>query len=76
MEWILKQQLVLETPSGAKLYTTPNGSEYARILLESFAEAKPEFFDIKNLIEERFNRKIVIPDGTIMGLFANKQMSN
>ncbi|MHC4266434.1 MAG: hypothetical protein ACYSUK_10950 [Planctomycetota bacterium] len=76
MEWILKQQLVLETPSGAKLYTTPNGSEYARILLESFAEAKPEFFDIKNLSEERFTRTIVMPDGTIMGLFANKQMSN
>ena len=76
MGWILKQQLVLETPSGAKLYTNPNGSEDARIYLESFAKANPEFFDIKNISEERFTMVIVMPDGTIMGLSVNKQMSD
>ncbi len=76
MGWMLKEQLVLETPSGAKLYTHPNGSEYARLFMESFAEANPEFFYIENLSEERFTRMIVMPDGTIMGLCANKQMSD
>ena len=76
MEWILKEQLVMETPSGAKLYTHPRGSDYARIFLESFAKANPDFFDIKNLSEERFTRMIVMPDGTIIGLSANKKMSN
>jgi len=76
MEWMLKEQLVLEAPCGAKLYTHPNGSEYARLFLESFAKANPEFFDIKNLSEERFTRMIVMSDGTIMGLSANRQMSN
>jgi hypothetical protein len=76
MEWILKEHLVMETPSEAKLYTHPNGSEYASLYLESFAKVNAEFFDIKNLSEERFTRMIVMPDGTIMGLSANKQMSN
>jgi len=76
MEWMLKEQLVMETPSGAKLYTHPRGSDYARIFLESFVKANPEFFDYKNLSEERFTRMIVMPDGTIMGLSANKKMSN
>jgi len=73
MELILKEQLVMEAPSGAKLYM--QDSEYARIFLNSFAKANPDFFDIKNLSEERFTRMIVMPDGTIMGLSANKQMS-
>jgi outer membrane lipoprotein-sorting protein len=76
MVWIPKQQLTLETPRGVKLYTHPNGSIYAQCFLESFAKAKSEFFDIKNLSEERFTRMIVMPDGTIMGLSANKKMSN
>ncbi len=76
MEWILSEQLVMEAPSGAKLYADPDGSEYARLNLECFARANPEFFDIKNLSEERFTRMIVMPDGTIMGLSVNKQMSN
>ncbi len=76
MKWMLKEELVMETPSGAKLYTHPRGSDYARIYLESFAKANPEFFDIKNLSEERFTRMIVMPDGTILGLSANKKMSN
>ena len=76
MQWILKEQLVLETPSGAKLYTHPRGSDYARLYLEGFAKAHPEFFDMGNLSEERFTRMIVMPDGTIMGLSANRQMSN
>ena len=76
MGWILKEQLVIEASSGAKLYTHPNSSTAARVFLESFAEAKPEFCDIKNLSEERFTRMIVMPDGAIMDLVANKQMSN
>ncbi|MHC4293755.1 MAG: hypothetical protein ACYSTX_05610 [Planctomycetota bacterium] len=76
MEWMLKEDLVLESPSGVKLYTHPNGSEYARLFLESFAEANSEFFDINNLSEERFTRMIVMPDETILGLSSNKQMSD
>ena len=76
MEWILKEQLVLETPSGIKLYTHPNGSEYARLFLDGFAKASPEFFDMENLSEERFTRMVVMPDSTILGLSANKQMSD
>ena len=76
MGWILKEELVVEADSGAKLYTHPNGSEYARLLLGGFGKANPEFFDIKNLSEERFTRMIVMSDGTIMGLSANKAMSD
>jgi hypothetical protein len=76
MQWILKEQLVMETPSGVRLYTHPRGSEYARLYLESFAAASPEFFDIQDLSDERFARMIVMPDGTILGLSANKQMSD
>jgi len=76
MVWIPKQQLVLESSSGIKLYTHPNGSIYAQYFLESFAEANSELFDIKNLSEERFTRMIVMPDGTILSLSANKQMSD
>lgn len=74
MVWVPKQRLTLETPRGVKLYAHPNGSIYAKCFLESFAKANPEFFDIKNLSEERFTRMIVMSDGTIMGLSANKQM--
>jgi hypothetical protein len=76
MVWIPKEQLVMETPSGAKLYTHPNGSEYARLFLEGFAKANPEFFSMENLSEERFTRMIVMPDRTILSLSANKQMSD
>lgn len=76
MEWILKEQLVLETSSGAKLYTHPRGSEYARLYLDAFAKANPDFFDVANLSEERFTRMVVMPDGTILGLSANRRMSD
>jgi len=76
MVWIPEQQLVMETPSGVKLYAHPNGSEYARYFLEGFAKANPEFFNMDNLSEERFTRMIVLPDRTILGLAANKQMSD
>jgi len=76
MVWIPEQQLVLETPLGAKLYTHPNGAIYAKSFLESFAEAKPDIFNVENISEERFTRMIVIPDGTVLGLVANKQMSD
>jgi hypothetical protein len=76
MIWIPEQQVVLETPSGAKLYTHPNGAIYAQSFLESLAEAKPDFFDVENISEERFTRMIVMPEGTVLGFVANKQMSD
>jgi hypothetical protein len=76
MVWIPQQQLALETPSGIKLYTHPNGSIYARYFLEAFAKANPVFFSTENLSEERFTRMIVMPDGTVLGLAANKQMND
>jgi len=76
MVWIPKQQLVLESSSGVKFYTHPNGSIYAQYFLESFAKASPEFFDTEDLSEERFTRMIVMPDETILSLSANKKMSN
>jgi hypothetical protein len=76
MVWIPKQQLILTSSGGVKLYTHPNGSLYAQYFLESFANANPDFFDIKNLSEERFTRMIVMPDGTVMSLSANKLTSD
>jgi len=76
MVWLPDQQLVLEASNGVKLYTHPRGSEYAQYFLESFAKANPEFFDMNNLSEERFTRMIAMPDGTVLGLVANKQMSD
>ena len=76
MVWIPKEQLVLETPLGAKLYTHPNGVLYAQYYLEAFGKASPEFFDIENLSEEKFTRMIVMPDETVLGFSANKKMSD
>jgi hypothetical protein len=76
MVWIPNQQLVMETPSGAKLYTHPNGAIYAKYYLEAFGKASPEFFDIENISEERFTRMIVMPDQTVMGMATNKQISD
>jgi len=76
MVWIPNEKVVLETPSGIKLYTHPNGSIYARLFLEGISKANPDFFDTENLSEERFTRIIVMPDSTILGLAANKQMSD
>jgi hypothetical protein len=76
MVWIPTQQLVMETPSGAKLYTHPNGAIYAQYFLEAFGKASPEFFDIENISEERFTRMIVLPDETVLSFSANKEMSD
>lgn len=76
MNWMLKEELTLETPSQIKLYPHPNGTEYARIYLETFAKVKPDFFDTKNLTEERFTRMILMPNSDIMGLSANKPITN
>jgi hypothetical protein len=76
MVWIPEQQMVLETPRGARLYTHPNGAIYAQYFLESIATAMPDFFDIENISDEKFTRMIVMPDGTIMGLVVNQQMSD
>ena len=76
MVWIPEQELVSETPGGAKLYTHPNGAEYAHAFVKSLAEANPDFFSIEDLSEERFTRMIVMADGTIMGLSANHKMTD
>lgn len=49
--------------------------ESARAFLKSLAEAKPESLDAASPGEERFTRMIVMPDGTIMGLAVNGEMS-
>ena len=76
MVWIPKQETTLETPSGIKLYTHPNGAIYADLFLECLAKAAPEFFDYKKLSEERFTRMVVMPNRMILGLSANKPMSD
>jgi len=76
MVWVPEQQLVMETPIGAKLYTHPNGALYAQYFLEAFSKANPDLFSMENLSEERFTRVIVMPDETVMGFSANKQMSD
>ncbi|MCK5564247.1 MAG: hypothetical protein KAJ07_03295 [Planctomycetes bacterium] len=76
MVWIPNQQLVLETPNGAKLYTHPNGSIYAQRFLDSFAKAKPDLFNAADISDQRITRMIVMPNGTVLGLVANKQISN
>ena len=76
MVWIPKEKLVMETPSGVKLYTHPNGSEYALAFLRGFAKVNSEFFNIENISKERFTRMIVMPDETVLGFSANKKMSD
>ncbi|MBE0537621.1 MAG: hypothetical protein IH624_18300 [Phycisphaerae bacterium] len=76
MAWINKERLTLAAPNGTKLYTHPNGAEYARLYLESLAKASPDMFDTKDLSKERFTRMILMPDETILGLAANKHMSD
>jgi len=76
MVWLADQQIVLETPSGIKLYTHPNGPIYASLFLEGLSKANPEFFSMEDLSEERFTRMIVMPDQTVMGIAANKSMSD
>lgn len=75
MEWMLKEQLTLETHSGIKLYTHPRSSDYAQIFLNAFATVKPDFFDTKNLTDQRFARMILMPNTDIMGLSANKEIT-
>ena len=74
MIWIPQQELTLETPTGIKLYTHPNGSIYAQCFLESFMKAVPEFAG-QVISEESFTRMIVMPEGVVLSLSANKEMS-
>ncbi|MBL7214197.1 MAG: hypothetical protein ISS71_00815 [Phycisphaerae bacterium] len=75
MVWIPQQQLLLETDNDIKLYSHPNGAIYAEHFLTSLAQASPAFFDAKNLSEERFTAMIVMPNGVVLSLSANKKMS-
>jgi outer membrane lipoprotein-sorting protein len=76
MVWLPQQELVLETEQGVKLYNHPNGSIYAQLFLEAFAKAKPDLLGVDNLGEERITRMIVMPKGVVLGLSANKPLSN
>jgi len=76
MVWLPQQQLALETPDGIKLYTHPNGSEYARLFLEAFAKVKPDMLGVDNVGGARITRMIVMPEGVVLGLSANKPLAN
>jgi hypothetical protein len=76
MVWIHDQQLVLETQNEAKLYTHPNGAVYAQYFLESLAKTTPDLFDETTLSEDRSTRMIVMPNGTVLGLVASKQIAD
>lgn len=73
MVWIPQQELTLETSDGIKLYTHPNGGIYAKYFLESFTKANPEF-NCEDLSEERFTRMIVMPDGAVLSVSANREI--
>ena len=72
MVWIPKQEMVLESASGIKLYTHPNGAIYAKFFLEAFGKADSGF--IEKISDDRFTRMIVMSDGTILSLSANMQV--
>ena len=77
MVWMPNQQLALQTLDGIKLYIHPNGAIYADRFLESLAKADPNFFDYKNLSEERFTRMVVMPnEKAVISISANKKMSD
>jgi outer membrane lipoprotein-sorting protein len=76
MVWLPQQQVVLETPSGVTLYTHPNGAIYAQYFLKSLAEAKPDLLNAENISEERFTRMIVMPDGIVLSISANKKITD
>ena len=44
--------------------------------MEGAAEADVGFFDKKDLSDERFARMIVLPNGDILGLCANKAVAD
>ncbi|OQA02531.1 MAG: hypothetical protein BWY69_01032 [Planctomycetes bacterium ADurb.Bin401] len=75
MVWIPKQQLVMETSDGIKLYTHPNGSIYAEKFLESLATFDSSLFNVNDLNDERFTQMIVMPNGAVLSLSANKKLS-
>lgn len=75
MEWVVKQDLVLETPAGIKVYGHPNSAIAADLYLRNFAVQYPEFMNLKDLSEEKFTRMIVMPDGAIMDLSVNRQIT-
>lgn len=76
MVWLPEQEITLKTPDGIKLYAHPNGSIYAQYFLESFSKALPEFTDYKDLGKESSTRMIVMPDETVIGLSADKPISD
>ncbi len=77
MVWINDQQITHQTDAGIKLYTHPNGAIYAEYFLRALSQAQPQFFDMKDLSDERFTRMIISP-GTkaVVSLSANHQMTD
>jgi len=74
MVWLAKQTLVLETPSKRRVYTHPNGAIYASEYLEAYSKVSPDFFDMKDLSEERFTRMVVMPNGAVLSVSANQPL--
>lgn len=71
MTWIPQQQMVLETPRGAKLYTHPNSTAYAQHFFRSLSQAAPDFISADAISPQIYTREIVMPDGTVLGFVAN-----
>lgn len=76
MTWIPSQSMALKTPGGVKLYTHPNGTDYAQYFLEAFAKAAPDFTGPLRIGDDRFTRMIVMPDDTVLGFCSNRELSD
>lgn len=76
MVWIQKQEVALETQGGLKLYTHPNGSIYAEGFLKAVAKTVPDYFNNKDISNDRFTRMIAMPNGVVIGMVSNQLMSD
>ncbi len=76
MVWMQKQEIVLVTDSGRKLYTHPNGKIYAEEFLKAAAKTVPDYLDTEDISDERFTRMIEMPDGIVVALVSNKKLDD
>jgi hypothetical protein len=72
MVWLAQQAIVLETPSKRQVYTHPNGAIYASSYLKAYAKVSPGFLDTKDLSDQRTTRMVLMPNGVVLGISANK----
>jgi len=72
MVWLAQQTLVLETSQNRRVYTHPNGAIYASSYLEAYAKVSPSFLDMKDMSDQRTTRMVVMPNGKVLGISANK----